>query len=114
VGQPGRANNARLLPKSLGAITMSPDLPQEAREFVVTLTTLDPPPDSVWVIGSRANCRATETSDTDLLVFGSQALIDALRESVPAPERIDCLVVYDGDNDQDPWKTKSGSITKLK
>lgn len=81
--------------------------------FIDQLAQMYPPPESVWVIGSRANGRATASSDTDLLILGSQPLMDMLRDQIRAPEKIDCLVVYDGNNYKDPWQDKSGSLEEL-
>lgn len=92
---------------------MNPKLPNRAGVFVTALTAVNPPPESIWLIGSRANGRETEVSDTDLLVFGSPAFLAALEAQVLAPTELDCLVVYDGDNFRDPWKMKNGSLTKL-
>lgn len=70
-------------------------------------------PDSIWLIGSRANGRATQGSDTDLIVFGSEALLSAVRSTLKQPELVDCLIVFNGDNYQDPWNKKSGSLREL-
>jgi hypothetical protein len=85
----------------------------EVAEFVKRIRQICPPPSSVWLIGSRANGRATESSDTDLLVMGSTVFLEMLRDQVEAPGGIDCLVVYDGNNYKDPWQDKSGSLEKL-
>jgi hypothetical protein len=93
---------------------MTVELTVGAATFVRTLIALSPPPDEVWLIGSRANGRATDASDTDLLIFGSSSFAAVLEKQVDAPERIDCLVVIDGDSYRDPWQQKSGSLTKLR
>ncbi len=93
---------------------MSLQLPEHLTDFVAKLTSLHPPPTSIWVIGSRANGRATEESDTDLLVFGSQALLAAAIANLDQPQHIDCLIVHNGNDYQDPWQAKSGSLKKLK
>lgn len=93
---------------------MTAQLTAEVTTFIRALVAVSPPPDEVWLVGSRANGRATDASDTDLLVFGSSAFAAALKKQVAAPERIDCLVVIDGDSYRDPWQQKSGSLTKLR
>lgn len=93
---------------------MKISLPQHVLEFVESMTTLTPPPDAIWLIGSRANGRATEQSDTDLLVFAPPSFLTALRARVPAPSAIDCLVVDAQGGYQDAWQEKSGSLAGLK
>jgi len=89
-------------------------LPIHAQGFISELSSIEPQPDSIWLIGSQANGRATESSDTDLLIFGSEALYREAKEKTDAPIKVDCLIVTDGNNYQDPWQKKSGSIEKLK
>ena len=67
----------------------------------------------VWLMGSRANGRARPDSDTDLLIFGPDGFLQSVISGLNQPADIDCLVVYDGDNYQDPWQDKSGSLRKL-
>lgn len=88
-------------------------IPAHVVKFISALAELQPQMTDVWLIGSRANERATEKSDTDLIVFGSKDLIDAAKECVEPPTDIDCLIVYDGDNYRDPWQDKTGSLTEL-
>jgi hypothetical protein len=64
------------------------------------------------LIGSRANGRATASSDTDLLVFGSAKLLRVLRSTVAAPEGVDCFVVIDGDEFKNPWHEGGGSLSR--
>ncbi len=71
-------------------------------------------PVEVWLIGSRANGRARPDSDTDLLIFGPDGFLESVRIGLQEPTDIDCLVVYDGDNFQDPWQEKSGSLGELR
>lgn len=89
------------------------ELPEHAYSFIRLLATTEPAPVSIWLIGSRANGRATTASDTDLLVFGSMALLRALASMPPPPVGIDCLVVFDGNHYKDPWQVKNGSLTCL-
>ena len=89
-------------------------IPEHVAAFITELAALQPTPNAVWLIGSRANGRANDKSDTDLLVFGSEALIDAARSHLERPESTDCLIVYDDDEYRDPWQQKSGSLCKLK
>ena len=89
------------------------DLPKHVHIFIKLLATIKPAPKSVWVMGSRANGRATTASDTDLLVFGSMVLLRTLASMSSPPVGIDCLVVFDGDNYQDPWQEKKGSLALI-
>ena len=93
---------------------MKSQLTDQASALIARLVALQPPPDSIWLIGSRANGRATQESDTDLIVFGSDAFFIAARSQLEQPQAIDCLVVFNGDDYQDPWQEKSGSLCKLK
>ena len=89
-------------------------LPAHIQDFIAELVSLQPQPTSVWLIGSQANGRATEQSDTDLLVFGSPELLEVAASRLRQPEKVDCLIVYDLDNYQDPWQEKKGALSKLK
>jgi hypothetical protein len=93
---------------------MTQNIPAHAAVFVSELASLQPNPASIWLIGSRANGRATENSDTDLIVFGSKKLIAEARSQLIQPNLVDCLIVYDNDNYLDPWQEKSGSLSSLK
>ncbi len=92
---------------------MKSQLTDQASAFIARLVALQPPPDSIWLIGSRANGCAAQESDTDLIVFGSDAFLSAARLQLKQPQAIDCLVVFNGDDYQDPWQEKSGSLSKL-
>jgi hypothetical protein len=73
----------------------------------------------VWLIGSRANQTSTEASDWDLLVFGSQQLLESLAREAPIAG-VDLLVVFDGEQFKSPWPRpedghfKCGSLTRWK
>ena len=90
------------------------DLALEVQTFVHAVCGLTHRPASIWLIGSQANGRATEQSDSDLLIFGSSFLIEELQRDIPAPLNIDALVVYNGNDYCDPWKNKRGSLENLK
>ena len=92
---------------------MESQLTDQASALIAELTALQPPPDSIWLIGSRANGRATIESDTDLIVFGSETFLNVVRSQLKRPQSVDCLVVFNGDDYQDPWQKKSGSLRKL-
>lgn len=87
---------------------------EEANIFASAIASLEPAPASIWLYGSRANGKATEASDTDFLIFGTPALLTAIKSQIQRPKKIDCLVVLDGDNFQDVWQEKNGSLTKLR
>ena len=85
-------------------------LPIEAEDAVDLLISMNLKPDSIWLAGSRANGRATTTSDTDLFVFASFAYLGALRAMTPCIDTVDVLVVCDGNHFEEPWKGKKGSL----
>lgn len=93
---------------------MTPKLPCHVSEFIESIASIASDGVEIWVIGSRANGRARPDSDTDLLIFGPDGLLESIRARLGRPEGVDCLVVYDGDNYKDPWQEKSGSLTRLK
>ena len=92
---------------------MSALLPPDAQRFVDTLVALIPAPAEVWLIGSRANGRATANSDTDLLVFGSADFLRALKAQVTPLAGVDCIVVNERGEGQDPWQEKRLSLASL-
>ena len=86
-------------------------IPQQAQEILQALAEIEPAPDSIWLFGSRANCRATPKSDTDLLVFASQAFVDAVLTAMPIePIDVDVLVVIDGERIVYPWTRRAGTL----
>lgn len=89
-------------------------LPPNALNFISQLSALSPAPTEIWLFGSFANGRSQPNSDIDLLVFGSKKLIETIRSNINQPHNIDCLIVYDGENYEDPWQEKSGSLSALK
>ena len=93
---------------------IKPQLSSNVQAFIDALINIAPQPDSIWLIGSQANGRATENSDTDILVFGTPEFYRKVQEEITAPIQIDCLIVQDGNHYQDPWQEKSGSIERLK
>ncbi len=89
-------------------------LPPQALAFLSRLTRIQPPPISIWLIGSRANGRHHATSDTDLLVFADPGFATNARQTLPPPTGIDVLVVYDGNQFSDVWQRKTGSLKALR
>ena len=92
---------------------MTLKLPCHVSKFIESLVSMANEGVEVWLMGSRANGRARPDSDTDLLIFGPDGFLQSVRAGLNQPADIDCLVVYDGDNYQDPWQDKSGSLSKL-
>ena len=90
----------------------SPSLLEATLTLVERLVALTPAPESIWLIGSRANGRAHSESDTDLLVFGTSAFLLAARSAVGDDRTVDVLVVHDGDNFLEVRGGKSGSLRK--
>lgn len=91
---------------------MQPILAPQVRTFVESLTGLPVQPSSVWLFGSQASGRAQAGSDTDLLVFGPPGLIAAMRMALFPPSGIDCMVVVNGDDFEDRWQAKGGSLSR--
>lgn len=91
---------------------MQPILAPHVRTFVDSMVGLPVQPSSVWLIGSQASGRAQADSDTDLLVFGPPGLIHAMRATLSPPSGIDCMVVVNGDDFEDPWQAKGGSLCR--
>ena len=91
---------------------MQPILAPHVRTFVDSLAGLPVQPSSVWLFGSQASGRAQAGSDTDLLVFGPPGLIAAMRAALSPPSGIDCMVVVNGDDFEDPWQAKGGSLSR--
>ena len=91
---------------------MQPILAPHVRTFVDSLAGLPVQPSSVWLFGSQASGRAQAGSDTDLLVFGPPGLIAAMRTALSPPSGIDCMVVVNGDDFEDPWQAKGGSLSR--
>ena len=82
-------------------------LPDYLRDFVDRFSRAG---FEVWLMGSRANGNARTDSDWDILIFGDEVLLDALKNEAPL-EETDVLVVHDGDAFQSPWnKTKEGVL----
>ncbi|MDP3786738.1 MAG: nucleotidyltransferase domain-containing protein [Candidatus Omnitrophota bacterium] len=73
---------------------------------------------SIWLIGSRANGTEKEDSDWDLLVFATEETLHSLKNNKEfCKDEIDLLVVYNGNDFQEPWtrdsrnnKCKSGNL----
>lgn len=85
-------------------------LSPEAYAFLLLLVDIQPHPQSVWLIGSRANGRATAESDTDFLIFADETYAATARRTLAAPVAIDVLVVHDGNHFADIWQEKRGSL----
>ena len=89
-------------------------IPQAVVDLVTVLASGSPAPESIWLIGSRANCRHRPDSDTDLLVFGSKAFLMAATKAISDTPAVDVLVVYDGERFEDVLAEKRGSLTSWK
>ena len=67
----------------------------------------------MWLLGSRANGTATETSDWDILAFADESTLNSLREDYQLHHpAVDLLVVKSADDRfEKHWeKKKSGSL----
>jgi predicted nucleotidyltransferase len=86
------------------------DIQQYGGELMAAYSEIE----SVWLFGSRANGTNRPESDWDLLAFGSREIASSLRADRKFHhERIDLVVVYDGDQFEKPWgEKKSGSLSE--
>lgn len=83
---------------------MRNELPDCVQKYVDAVTNAAPSIAEVWLVGSRANGRATEASDWDFMVFADQQALMLLRVNTSlACEDIDVLVVVDGNRFESPW-----------
>jgi predicted nucleotidyltransferase len=66
------------------------EIPPSIDIFIRRLAGVQPSPESIWLIGSRANGGATNKSDWDFVVFGDAAyfLIDASMFRNPVAARL--------------------------
>ena len=88
-------------------------VPSEVWEIITWLADQNPLPREIWLIGSRANDRARENSDWDLLVFGcSQYFNELKRLGYPFSVPVDVLVVVGADKFLSPFGDKRGSLSK--
>ena len=72
------------------------------REIASILTGLLARNVEIWLIGSRANGTAKETSDWDFVVFGGPQVLVALQQETPVAS-LDLLVVVDPHTYISPW-----------
>ena len=83
--------------------------------FVRRIAEVCPEFSSVWLIGSRANNTAHETSDWDLLAFGNKKALACIRKhrELHRPD-VDFLVVTNGDVFINAWGNcdKTGSLSQ--
>lgn len=93
-------------------------LTNELHEYIGLLCSCDSDVREVWLIGSRANGTARDSSDWDLLVFGGIDSLNRLRchSNMLAKDNVDVLVVVENDEFEKPWgdKPKSGSLSMWK
>ncbi len=74
---------------------------QQIERFLEQVATSSPGLGSVWLIGSRANGTATESSDWDFIAFGTEATLKYLRAATQLHRaKTDFLVVTNGEDFQ--------------
>lgn len=56
----------------------------------------------IWLIGSRANGTAKDTSDWDFVIFGGRDVLAELQRITPVPS-LDLLVILDPHTYMSPW-----------
>ena len=88
------------------------EIPSAVDIFIRHLAGAQPSPESIWLIGSRANGGATNESDWDFVVFADAAYFEMLKTgSPPAELAVDVLVVVDGLIFRNPWnENKAGDL----
>lgn len=85
----------------------------ELAELLDGLVMLAPELEAIWMIGSRANETATDSSDWDFIAFGNQAALDRIRKAEQLhKQNVDFMVVTNGDDFRNAWgkKEKTGSL----
>lgn len=72
------------------------EIPPAVDIFILCLVGVQPSPESIWSIGSRANGGATNESNWDFVVFADTTYFDMRKTgSPPAELAVDVLVVVD-------------------
>ncbi|MFA5271790.1 MAG: nucleotidyltransferase domain-containing protein, partial [Candidatus Omnitrophota bacterium] len=90
--------------------------------YIEQLTIAYPSIKAIWLFGSRINNTSEENSDWDLLVFAEPHIFNQLKQDMKFRcDKVDLLIVYDGDNFEYPWSVssrngnaKSGSLKDWK
>jgi predicted nucleotidyltransferase len=92
-----------------------PLLDDQLRIFLKQIADSSPELDSIWLIGSRANGTATESSDWDFIAFGTSSTLETLRSDTRLHrEKTDFLVVTNGEDFEAAWGEidKTGSLSE--
>ena len=85
------------------------------RQFVESIGQAAPGLGDVWLIGSRANGTAKDSSDWDFIAMGTIATLDFLKKSTLFHRSdVDFLVVTDGDGFMSAWggREKGGYLSE--
>lgn len=92
-------------------------IPNRVYKYLQHLTEKYPQIKSIWILGSRANNNFTDDSDWDFWVFSNRKIFDLLKENrllkqESKSKKIDTLVVYNGEDFEEPWPDmKNGKST---
>jgi predicted nucleotidyltransferase len=90
-------------------------LPKRIVELLAVIRDACPEISSIWLLGSRADGRARDSSEWDFLAFGSRTTVETLRglSALHAPD-VDILVVTDGERFENAWGTRlrTGSLSQ--
>ncbi len=79
--------------------------------YILFLTQKLPEIKSIWLIGSRANGRATNKSDWDFLVFGDYFVLESIKaDSTFHRDDVDLLIVLDNEFHKPYGTAKGGSL----
>ena len=89
-------------------------LPASVEKYLKSLIKSYPAISEIWLFGSRANDRAHEGSDWDLMIFANSETLERMKIKGPLPpkdEKVSILIVYDGNNFISPWpREKDGHV----
>ena len=82
--------------------------------WLTQVKTTVPSIESIWLIGSRANGNASETSDWDFIAFGTGEALEQIRNAseLHRPDA-DFLVVVNGEDFENAWgeRDKTGALS---
>lgn len=95
----------------------SQNIPTEIKNMLESLVEkYDSQIQGVWLIGSRANNTQRDDSDWDFIIKGDEDVLNHIKENPDEFdfEGIDLLIVFDGDQFEDPFSDKTGSLTEWK
>ena len=86
-----------------------PPMPNEIIAYLESLTAIHSGIESIWLFGSRANGTFRLDSDWDFFIFGTRAMLDALRaDDTLRHPNAEIFIVYDRNRFECPWPGDDG------